>query len=335
MVERHWPLVFIVILHWKNYESTHRCLESIQKLTYPHYQILVVDNHSADGSVEKLQAEFSAKFLVNEKNLGFARGCNVGLRYARENQADYVLLLNNDIQVMPDFLQPAVTAAECDLRIGLVTGKILYTDPPNVIWHAGGYIHPIRGQGMTRGFKEIDHGQYDEPCETHWATGAMMLIRRSILDSVGYLPEEYFFGIEEWDYSLTVNKAGFKILYVPDFKSYHEASASYHAGHPVLIVYNGARNKLIFNQKHMPRPIWHIWRVLYWIYLQVWWPRRAGWGCKTEKDYRVRLEAARLAFQDHKGIHGVELEDLENAARRLGPTPTWGAGWHPKAEPEA
>jgi len=329
----NWPKVCIVVLHWKNYESTRDCLESLGAITYPHREIVVVDNHSEDGSIERLQIDFPhCYFLLNDANLGFARGCNVGIRFAYAQGAHYVLLLNNDIRVTPGFLEPAVCAAESDPRVGLVTGKVLYLDPPNMIWHAGGYIHPIKRNAITRGFREIDRGQYDKVCETKWATGAMMLIKRSVLETVGFLPEEYFFGVEEWDYSTAVRKAGFKILYVPEFKAYHNAGASYPAGHPVLIVYNGVRNKMIYNQKYMPRPLFLLWRLFYWMYLQVWWPRRAWWGCQNEEDYRVRLMAARLAFKDHKGIQRIELKDLEEAARRLGPTPTWGSGWHPKAE---
>jgi GT2 family glycosyltransferase len=326
-------VIYTVILNWENYADTKKCIESFQRIKYNKVKIIVVDNGSLDGSGLRLQEEFpDTIFCFNKQNLGFARGCNVGIKVAlADPQCHYVLLLNNDMRVDGGFLEPAIRAAEADPRVGLVTGKVLYDDPPNLIWHAGGYIHPIRRQGMTRGFREIDRGQYDQICETHWASGAMMLIKRRVLETVGLLPEEYFFGQEEWDYSVAVRRAAFKILYVPEFKAFHKAGGSYPAGHPVLIVYNSVRNKLIFNQKYLPKPMWHLWRLLYWVYLQVLWPRRARWGCRTEQDYQVRLQAARLAFKDHRGIRPIELADLKDAARRLGPTPTWGAGWHPKA----
>src|SRR2546429_5621852 len=124
MAERQ-PLVTVVVLHWKNYERTRAALKSLQEISYSNYCVLVIDNFSNDGSGEKLQDEFpSHRFLRNGSNLGFSRGCNPGIRAAYSAGADYVLLLNNDMEVERGFLEPAVAAAERDHQIGLVTGKI-------------------------------------------------------------------------------------------------------------------------------------------------------------------------------------------------------------------
>jgi GT2 family glycosyltransferase len=324
------PLVYIVVLHWRNYDRTWAALASLENLTYANYRVIVVDNFSADGSIEKLQAEFPAcDFLLNEANLGFSRGCNRGIRKAHTAGADYVLLLNNDMEVDPDFLESPVSAAESGEKIGLITGKILFGDRRNVIWQAGGKIDRVRIQGLPRGWNELDEGQWDELCETFWASGAMLLIPSRTIQTVGLLPEEYFFGVEEWDYSTSVIEAGLKILYVPTFKGYHHAGGSYKAGHPILIVYNGIRNKLIFAQKYLSTPAWLLWKLVFRGYLLFLWPRKASWGCHSEVDHRARLKAARLAFADHRGINRIELADLERAAQEIGPTPTWGNGWGP------
>lgn len=322
------PLVHIVVLHWRNYERTRAALASLENLTYANYRVLVVDNFSADGSLEQLQAEFPAfDFLRNESNLGFSRGCNRGIRVAHAAGADYVLLLNNDMEVDSDFLEAAVQAAQSDENIGLVTGKILFGDRRNVIWQAGGKIDRIRIQGRARAWNELDVGQCDEVCETFWASGAMLLIPRRTIEKIGPLPEEYFFGVEEWDYSTAVLAAGLKIVYVPTFKGYHYAGGNYKAGDPVLIVYNGIRNKLIFAEKYLSTPVWFLWKLIFRGYLVLGWPRKARWHCETEEDYRARLKAARLAFADHRGINPIELADLKRAAQQIGPTPTWGSGW--------
>src|SRR5256714_2389859 len=152
------PLVYIVVLHWRNYARTRGALESLAKISYPNYRVLVVDNFSNDGSVEQLQTEFPAHmFLGNESNLGFSRGCNPGICAAYSAGADYVLLLNNDMEVEPGFLEPAVAAADEDRQIGLVTGKILFGDRRN-IWQAGGRINGFRIQGTARGWNEEDRG---------------------------------------------------------------------------------------------------------------------------------------------------------------------------------
>src|SRR4030095_15805611 len=96
-------------------------------------------------------------------------------------------------------------------------------------------------------------------CETFWASGAMLLIPRRTIEKVGPLPEEYFFGVEEWDYSTAVLAAGLKILYIHTFKGYHDAGGNYKAVDPVLIVYNGIRNKLVFAEKYLSTPVWFLW----------------------------------------------------------------------------
>jgi GT2 family glycosyltransferase len=324
------PKVVVVVLHWKNCERTRNALASLQEISYPNCQVLVVDNNSADGSVEKLRGQFpTADFIVNESNLGFGRGCNRGIRKAHASGADYVLLLNNDMEVEPNFFDSAVVAAEADDRVGLVTGKILFGDRRHVIWQAGGRIDSLRIQGNPRGWNETDAGQYDVEEVTQWASGAMLLIPRRTIEKVGELPEEYFFGVEEWDYSMRVSKAGLKILYVPTFRGYHYAGGSYHAGDPVLIVYNGMRNKLVYAEKHFSRPAWLLWKLAFKYYLAFAWPKKARWGCETEADYRARLKAAQLAFADHRGVIPIELSDLHRAAQVIGPTPTWGATWLP------
>jgi GT2 family glycosyltransferase len=328
------PQVVIVILHWKAYLQTRRLLQSLALLAYPNYRVILVDNKSNDGSAERLQSEFPQhEFIFNDENEGFSRGCNRGIRAAFAASADYVLLLNNDMEVEADFLQAAVSVAEEDPSVGLVTGKILFGDRRSTIWQAGGRIDRLRIQGIPRGWNEVDQGQYDDICDTGWASGAMLLIPRRVFEKVGLLPEEYFFGIEEWEYSTSVKHNGFRIVYVPEFRSYHYAGGSYRAGHPVLIVYNGFRNKLIYAQKHLSGAEWLVWKLIFRCYLTFWWPRkgRAGWGCHNEQDYHARLKAARLALSDHHGINRVELSDLERAANQIGPTPTWSAGWGPVA----
>jgi GT2 family glycosyltransferase len=325
------PSVYTIVLHWKAYDATRACLLSLRNVTYPSHHVIVVDNASNDGSIEKLRNEFQeVLFLYNEDNFGFARGCNTGLREAYRLGADYVLLLNNDMQVEPGFLEPAVLEAQKHADPVAVTGKIMVTETPDIFWQAGGDIDPIRIRGLPRGKGLVDRGQYDEVCETGWASGAMSLFPRSILEKVGFLPEEYFFGDEEWDYSTAIRRAGLKILYVPTFKAYHRVGASYRAGHPVLNVYGGYLNKMIYAEKWMPKWMWVTWRMAFKMYLRWHWPRLAREGCQSEADYQVRLRAAYMAFEDHKRIKRVGLAELQDAARRLGPSPTWGNSWNPR-----
>ncbi|NTW68491.1 MAG: glycosyltransferase family 2 protein [Chlorobiaceae bacterium] len=322
------PRICIVLLHWKDYNDTKQCLLSLENITYKNYSITIVDNFSNDNSIEKLQAEFpDVKYILNSGNLGFSCGVNAGLRDAYKSGFDYVLVLNNDMVVNPGFLEPAIAIAEKDQKIGAVTGKIMFKATPNIFWHAGGHIDPFRVQGVARGKDEEDRGQYDEICETGWASGAMSLIPRRTFEKVGYFPEEHFFGQEEWDYSTAILRSGLKIIYVPDFKGLHEVGGSYNAGHPILNVYGGYLSKMIYAEKYMSPIAWKIWRIAFWVYLKFKWPILAREGCKCEEDYRVRFGAGLMAFKDHKTIKRVDLAQLENAARRLGPAPSWGNDW--------
>jgi GT2 family glycosyltransferase len=325
------PRVYIVLLHWKDYDDTKACLVSFKDLTYSNHHTIVVDNFSNDGSLEKLQSEFNdVIYIRNSSNLGFSRGCNQGLKKAYELGADYILLLNNDIVVEPGFLEPAVAEAEQGLDAGAITGKIMYKEPSNVFWQAGGHVDPIRVQGIPRGKGDIDVGQYDSICETGWASGAMSLFPRATFEKIGFLPEEYFFGQEEWDYSTAMLRAGLKIIYVPEFKAYHEAGGSYQAGHPVLNIYGGYLNKMIYAEKYMSALQFKLWRIAFWLYLKFSWPKLARVGCENEEDYQICLRAGYLAYYDHKKVKAVGLAELQDAARRLGTSPTWGNSWQPK-----
>jgi len=262
------PRVVAVVLNWNNFEHTQGCLAALAASAYPNLGIILVDNQSTDGSAERLHAAFPEWPLVrNAANLGFSRGCNVGIRAALEDPAcAYVLLVNNDCTVAPGAIGPAVAAAEAEPAVGVVTGKV--DDEQGLIWHAGGTISLLRGQAIARGYREKDHGQYDTPCDTRWATGAMMLVRRAVLESVGALPEEYFFGVEEWDYSLQVVRGGWRIRYLPAFTGVHPGGGS-HDNHDPKFAYNYYRNKLVFQEKYLGRALFTVWLAFFRVYLAV------------------------------------------------------------------
>src|SRR5438067_2262972 len=110
------PRVWAIVLNWNNYSQTKLCLESLRRASYPNLRVVVVDNASDDNSGKRLQSEFSDyDFVFNEQNLGFARGCNRGIRAAQDDpECAFALLVNNDLEVEPSFLEPAVDAAEQD-----------------------------------------------------------------------------------------------------------------------------------------------------------------------------------------------------------------------------
>ncbi len=261
--------VAVITLNWNNYRVSSRCLISLRETAYCDYTIYFVDNGSNDGSGKKIAQEFQGekiKFIFNEKNLGFAAGCNVGIRKALGEGCDYILLLNNDCIVYDkNFLNKAVALAESDAHIGIVGGKILFWPDVKRIWSTGGYISFWSGEKHI-GYGEIDKGQYNRIVERGFISGALMLIKKKVFEKISLLPEVYFFGKEEWEFSIHAKKAGFRLLYNPEFSVYHEASDSHEWTDPTY-VYNGTLSKILYKKRNYRKVMFELWFFAYKLYL--------------------------------------------------------------------
>jgi GT2 family glycosyltransferase len=185
----------------------------LRKIDYANIEIVLVDNGSADGSAERLAAEFpEVRLIQNEKNLGFPAGNNVALRDALQRNPDYFLLLNNDTLVAPDFLSKLVKVAESDGKIGVVNPKILYFEPSDRIWFAGGFYKPWWNTGKVSGENRRDVGKYDDTREITFATGCAFLIKTGVVRQVGLLDEIFFLGFEDLDWTVRALQAGIRLL---------------------------------------------------------------------------------------------------------------------------
>lgn len=310
------PRLYTIILNWNKYEDTKRCLKSVLGGAYPNLRTIVVDNGSADNSVLRLSEEFSdVTFILNRENLGFARGCNVGLRAALEDPlAAYVLLLNNDAEITPGSLANAIDAAESDDEIGLVSGKILLSRETQRIWYAGGEVLRWRGGVSVRGAGETDHGQYDTAGEVGFITGALMLIKREVLTKVGLLPEEYFFGAEEYEYSYMVKRAGYKLFYAPSFLVYHTSEGS-HSNHALKYVYLGYRSKLIMQQRLLPSVVFPVWKLAFRLYGRF--LARRAWRelRKSTGVYDNNLDEMEFALSNAIADHGKDTVNESTLSR--------------------
>jgi len=233
---------------------------------------VVVDNGSTDKSVEKIQnSKFkiqncNSKFKVikNRVNLGFAEGNNVGIRYALENKADYVCLLNNDTRVSSDFLVELIKVAGKDKEIGVVGGKIYFekgyefhkeryqeSELGKVIWYAGGKVDWQNILASHRGVDEVDHQQYDRLEETDYINGCLMLIKREVFEKIGLFDQKYFLYFEENDFSQRAKQAGFKLYFAPKAVIWHLNAASSAPGSG-LHDYFLTRNRLLFGLRWAP-----------------------------------------------------------------------------------
>jgi len=218
------PRVLIIVLCYNGVNLTLACLESLGRISYPDADVLVVDNASSDGTPAKVRAAFpQAELIETGVNGGFAAGNNVGLRRALERGYDYALLLNNDTEVAPDFLDLLVTAAEADPHIGAVGPLICYYERPEVIWSAGGLIDWRNGTSSMRGIGERDAGQYAAPAQVDFVTGCALLCRRAALQRAGLLDERFFMYGEDFDICARLALAGWKLQVGEDLLARHEA----------------------------------------------------------------------------------------------------------------
>lgn len=258
----NYPKVSIIILNWNGLEDTVECLESLKKITYPNYEVIVVDNGSEGNDAQVLQEKFGdyIYLIQNNRNYGYAGGANIGIRYALNNSnPDYLLLLNNDTVVDPEFLTELVSATEASMVIGIAGPKIYCYDQPKVLQpYARGHINfykgetqsllnTIRSEILLR--REIDEGQYNSVIEAEHIAGCCFLIKRCVLNSIGLLDESYFCYWEETDYCFRARKNGYKVVYVPTAKIWHKIGRSAQKVTGFHCYYT-ARNRFRFVKKH-------------------------------------------------------------------------------------
>jgi GT2 family glycosyltransferase len=265
--------VFIIVLNWNKWKDTIECLESLLILDYPHYRIVVVDNNSTDGSVERIkswargdirvESDFIKGASSNQKriieceeagheddlqtgitliqsgsNLGYAGGNNIGIRYAVTKQADFIWILNNDTVVDKNALSEMVSMAKTDKKIGMVGSKLFYHDQPKIIQAAGGgYFSFWKGFSRHCGLKEADIGQWDQVFEPGYLTGSSLLLRSEVINSIGFMDETFFLYGEELEWQIRARNHGWKLVYCPTSIIWHKDSASLSDKKPIIDFY--------------------------------------------------------------------------------------------------
>jgi GT2 family glycosyltransferase len=244
------PKVDIILVNWNRADLTIECLRSLKAIDYPDHELIIVDNASTDGSAGVLKSSFpDARLFVNDRNLGFAGGNNVGVRYAVDNNADYVLLLNNDTEVDPRFLSELVAATEADPKIGIAGSKIYYFSEPRRLWYAGGSVDLWTGDTHHIGENELDAGQYDVAKDTDYVSGCAMLIKRRVLEEIGLFDERMFLYYEDSDYCMRARRHGYRVVYVPSSVVWHKVSSTTGKVKDLQLFY-GTRNMLIFEKRN-------------------------------------------------------------------------------------
>jgi GT2 family glycosyltransferase len=254
--------VWIVILAWNHVDYTLECLTSILALDPPADRVLLVDNGSTDGTVERVRAQFpSVTVLALERNLYFAGGVNEGLRRAIEGGAGSALILNNDLVLERGALGALREALDADPSRAAVSPKLYFYDPPDRIWFAGGLI--TRGLGLVRhrGAHRKDGMLRDGPRTVDYVSGAAALLSRRALDQVGLLDLDYVMYVEDVDWSARAREAGFTLWYEPRARGWHHVSVASGGGLTPLKAYFRLRSGALFLTRHA-----------------AWWERPAAWA---------------------------------------------------------
>ena len=265
--------ISLIVLNWNGWEDTFSCLNSIVKAEISSFtmEIILIDNASNNlpltriSRYKKLAQNNGVNliFIQNSVNYGFAEGNNIGIKKALVNNADYIMLLNNDVIIDKFLLKNLFIAAEKEKSSSIIAPKIYFAkgfeyhkkryqenDLGRVIWYAGGIIDWKNIYWFHRGVDEVDGGQYEKSEATDFASGCCMFIPRRIVEKIGFFDRRYFLYFEDVDYCLCAKQRGFKILYAAQAVLWHKNAQSSGNVGSSLQEYYQTRNRLLFGFKY-------------------------------------------------------------------------------------
>lgn len=247
------PKVSVIVLNWNRQADTLECLESLRRVDYPNFEIIVVDNASTDGSVAAIRRAYpDVIVLQNDDNLGYAAGNNVGIRYAKEHGSDYVFILNNDTVVDPQVLTPLVETMEREPDVAVAGSRICYYDRRDIIQCAGTLIDTSTGAVIEEvGNGQRDVGQEFPEASYNAAHGCGMMVRCALLDEVGLMDPAFCFYLEEADWCLRFREAGYRVKTVAASKVYHKEGVSMGGSKSPRALYYMARNRRLFLENRL------------------------------------------------------------------------------------
>lgn len=260
----------IVVLNWKQPKLTINSIDSILKITHLDfsYQVILVDNGSPDDSL----SQFENKYLNNKQifviknvsNLGYVEGNNTGIRYALKHNFDYVLVINNDVLVKPDFLDKLIKRANSKPKVDILGPKIYFApgyeyhhdryadrERGKIIWSVGGRVDWQNIIGSNIGIDEFDQGQYDHirPSSIDFISGCCFLIRVEVFQKIGLFDPRFFLFLEDSDFCQRAKKAGFHLSIAPKSIIWHLNSQTTGAG-SYLHDYFITRNRMLFGFRY-------------------------------------------------------------------------------------
>lgn len=250
------PFVVILVLNWNNPTDTAACLESVARLRYANFKVVVVDNGSTDDSVVQLRRRFPmTEILETGANLGYAEGNNVGIRHALALGAEYVFVLNNDTTVSPTLLSELVELAEAHPQAGMIGPAVYCMEPDDMLFATGSFIDWAQGNTWNRDmFMPVEAGSGPARAEqVDFVGGCGVLVRRAAIETAGLLNAHYYLNYEDVEWAVRIRRHGFEIWYAPQAVMWHKISATFGGASPANTYYM-TRNCLLFFWQNGPSP---------------------------------------------------------------------------------
>ena len=303
-------MVTIILLNYKGWRDTIACLESLRKQSYTDFRVVVADNGSSDGSVAQLsqwakEEHIEAHWLhilAFDQNYGFAKGNNKAIEAIRELPSEYYLCLNNDTEMEPDCLQRLVEYMERHPEVTAVTPGIRLYDLPERMWNAGGKL--VFG-GRRYYYAEQPASLLDgkEELAITFITGCALLFRKELIAERPLFTERFFFGEEDFEFSLRMQKEGRRLVCLPTAVLYHKVGGS----QTKVVSYNKLfihqLNRIINLRSAYSKPKYVLWMMLYVPYIYC---RFLGGMSMRERNRFMRLLLREARIND-----GVSKELFE------------------------
>lgn len=314
----HDERLSVIIPNWNGAKFLPPCLDSLARQTYPHLEVIVVDNASEDGSQALLREQYSDVMLIAlPENRGFTGACNAGMQAAG---GDYIALLNNDTEVDAGWAAAVVDAFRRHPEAGMVASKMLLYDRRDHLHTAGDYF-TVDGQAGNRGVWQRDEGQFDREEYVFSACGGSSVYRRALLDAVGLLDDDFFFLLEDIDLGWRAQLAGWRCLYTPHAVVYHHLSAT---GGGVTASYYDGRNRIILLTKNYPTALWrkYGWLIVRGQFRAAWAALRAWRGKAARARLRGMLAGLRAlpaSWRKRRAIQAARVVSMDYLESVLSP----------------
>lgn len=246
------PKVAILTLNWNGLKHLLYFIPSVLQLNYPNYDVIMIDNGSRDKSCEFVTKKYPEVHIIrNSKNLGYAKGFNIGIQYALSKGYKYIMISNNDVVLDREVLSEGVRLFQSESNVGYMGGKVYQMGSEKVFQYAGGRIERKNGlKGPNRGSGEYDNGQYDKIEDFKFMDDVCVLVSSEMINELGSYDEDFFFDFEETEWNYRIQESRYRIVYNPKMIVWHKAHGStdgHRRNH--LTEFHHWRGMVLFNYK--------------------------------------------------------------------------------------